>query len=135
MLPLTATRDGLREFAKMNTNPKYQETAKIAVQLLLSTGTSLNVKLFVGEMQRVNDLLNDGRKFIPFEDVSGQLRLVNKDKIVTVVPLDEEHKSPPEGGGAEKAPPSASPKMIRTRRPRKASGKSEARRRLPMHGP
>ncbi len=89
----------------MSTNPKYQATDKIAVQLLLSNGTSLNVKLFVGEMQRVNDLLNDGRKFIPFEDVSGQLRLVNKDMIVTIVPLDEEHKSPPEGGGAEKARP------------------------------
>lgn len=88
----------------MNTNPKYQETAKIAVQLLLSSGTSLNVKLFVGEMQRVNDLLNDGRKFIPFEDVSGQLRLVNKDMIVTIVPLEEEHESRPEGGTTTEAP-------------------------------
>ncbi len=93
----------------MSTNPKYQETDKILAQVLLSTGTSLNVKLFVGDMQRVNDLLNDGRKFIPFEDVSGQLRLLNKAMIITVIPLDEEDANRRERGAAEETPPLSAP--------------------------
>ena len=92
----------------MSTNPNYQKTDKIAVQLLLSSGGSLNVKLFVGEMLRVIDLLNDGRKFIPFEDVSGQLRLLNKAMIVTVIPLDEEPESRLEHGASEEVPPTVS---------------------------
>ena len=43
-------------------------------------------------MERVNDLLNDPRKFIPFEDITGTIRLVNKDSILTVVPADAENK-------------------------------------------
>ncbi len=74
----------------MSTNPKYKKTERIKVQVLLSSGSSLNVTMFVGQMDRVNDLLNDGRNFIPFEDVSGQLRLLNKAMIVTVIPLDQE---------------------------------------------
>ncbi|MCZ6448326.1 MAG: hypothetical protein O6831_08815 [Alphaproteobacteria bacterium] len=93
----------------MSTNPKYQKTDKITVQVLLSTGTSLNVKMFVGEMQRVNDLLNDGRKFIPFEDVSGQLRLLNKSMIITVIPLDDEDASRRERGATEGTPPLSTP--------------------------
>ena len=93
----------------MSTNSKHQETSKITVQVMLSSGTSLNVKLFVGEMQRVNDLLNDGRKFIPFEDVSGQLRLLNKSKIITVIPLDEEDANRGEPGASEETPPLGAP--------------------------
>ncbi len=98
----------------MSTNSKHQETNKITVELLLSTGTSLRVKLFVGGMQRVSDLLNDGRNFIPFEDVSGHLRLLNKAMIVTVIPSDEEYENRRERGAAEEAPPLAPPKSTDT---------------------
>ena len=39
--------------------------------------------------ERVTDLLNDPRRFIPYEDISGQVRVVNKSMIVSVIPLDE----------------------------------------------
>ncbi len=95
----------------MSTGPKHQETDKISVEVLLTTGISLRVNLFVNEMQRVNDLLNDGRNFIPFEDVSGQLRLLNKAMIVTVIPSDEENESRRERGAAEEAPPLDAPEI------------------------
>lgn len=89
----------------MATNPNYQETEKIAVELLLTSGNSIRVKLFVSGMQRVNDLLNDGRGFIPFEDISGQLRLVNKAMIVTVIPLDQDTETKAEEEAAQQQPP------------------------------
>ena len=72
----------------MSTNPMHQETEKISVELLLSTGSSIRVNLFLSGEQRVSDLLNDDRNFIPFQDISGQTRLVNKDRIVTAIPPD-----------------------------------------------
>jgi hypothetical protein len=41
---------------------------------------------FLAKGQRPLDMLNDSRKFIPFEDVSGSVRLVNKETIVSVKP-------------------------------------------------
>lgn len=72
---------------------KHQKTDKIEVELLLSGGTTFRVNLFVRDMERVNDLLNDPRTFIPFEDVTGQVRLVNKTMIATVIPSDEENEA------------------------------------------
>ena len=79
---------GPKEVTKMSTNPMHQETEKISVELLLSTGSSIRVNLFLSGEQRVSDLLNDDRNFIPFQDIAGQTRLVNKDRIVTAIPPD-----------------------------------------------
>jgi hypothetical protein len=92
----------------MATNPNYQETEKISVELLLTSGNSIRVNLFVSGMQRVNDLLNDGRAFIPFEDISGQLRLVNKAMIITVIPSDQ-GTGAKAGSAAEDVPQEAPP--------------------------
>lgn len=78
----------------MNTTPDRPQTDKVSVELTLTDGTSMRVKLFVRDMERVNDLLNDSRKFIPFEDVSGQIRLVNKAHILTVIPTDDGQRPP-----------------------------------------
>ena len=67
------------------------KTNKIEVELLLTGGTTFRANLFVHDMERVTDLLNDPRKFIPFEDVTGQIRLVNKESILTVIPADPEN--------------------------------------------
>lgn len=73
----------------MNTSTGHQPTEKVSVELTLADGTSLRVNLFVRDMERVNDLLNDPRRFIPFEDLGGQIRLVNKDHILTIIPADD----------------------------------------------
>ena len=70
---------------------KHQKTEKIEVELLLSDGATFRVSLFVRDMERVNDLLNDPRSFLPFEDLGEQVRLVNKTMIVTVIPHDEQN--------------------------------------------
>ena len=89
----------------MTTNPNYQETEKISVELLLTSGNSIRALLFVSGMQRVNDLLNDGRSFIPFEDISGQLRLVNKAMIVTVIPSGQDPVAATAAEATQEEPP------------------------------
>lgn len=56
------------------------------VELILSTGTGMKGFFFLAKGQRALDMLNDSRRFIPFEDVSGAVRLVNKEMIISVKP-------------------------------------------------
>jgi len=59
---------------------------KKEVELLLTTGNGMKGFFFLAKGQRPLDMLNDSRKFIPFEDIGGSVRLVNKDTIVSVKP-------------------------------------------------
>ena len=79
------------EFIEVAITDQVLKTNKIEVELLLTGGTTFRANLFVHDMERVTDLLNDPRKFIPFEDVTGQIRLVNKESILTVIPADSEN--------------------------------------------
>jgi hypothetical protein len=59
---------------------------KQEVELLLSTNTGMRGYFFLAKGQRSIDMLNDNRRFIPFEDISGNIRLINKDSIISVRP-------------------------------------------------
>jgi hypothetical protein len=45
---------------------------------------------FASRTQRVSDVLNDPRIFVPFVDVNGAVRLVNKSTVVEVRPAHQE---------------------------------------------
>ncbi len=79
----------------MSTNTQYKANEQIRVELTLNGGPSFYAYLFVHNLERVNDILNDPRKFLPFQDETGQVRLVNKAMIVTVIPSDEEYEARP----------------------------------------
>ena len=53
-------------------------------------------RFFVARGQRVADILNDARNFLPFADISGAVRLVNKSTIIQVKPTQQDD------GGREK---------------------------------
>ncbi len=74
------------------------KTEKTEVELQCTDGITLRGNLYVDEMKRVNDLLNDERAFIPFMDISGRVRLVNKNLIISVLPSEQEN-----GGRGEKS--------------------------------
>ncbi len=59
---------------------------KQEVELLLSSGNGMKGYFFLAKGQRALDMLNDSRKFIPFEDVAGAVRLINKDCVISVKP-------------------------------------------------
>ncbi len=75
---LEASNDNLRE--------ARSEKAAIEVDLTLANGTGLRGTLFLGPDERISDILNDGRAFIPFQDLGQSVRLIAKQAIVEVKP-------------------------------------------------
>ena len=63
--------------------PKY----KIEVQVELDNGTQLLGSMFVNQMQRTSDLLNDAREFLPFQTSDGTIVYLRKATIAKVVEL------------------------------------------------
>lgn len=61
---------------------------KTEVEVTFLNGCSMRGYFYLRQAQRVADLLNDSREFIPFEDVASAIRLVNKATIVEVKPTD-----------------------------------------------
>ncbi len=66
--------------------PKYG----IEVQVQLDDGTRLLGSLFVKQMQRISDLLNDPRQFLPFRNSDGTIVHLRKATIVKLVQLKQQ---------------------------------------------
>ncbi len=62
---------------------------KIEVRVELDNGTRLLGFLFVKPMQRLSDLLNDQRSFLPMQTADGLIAQVAKSTIAKVVQLDQ----------------------------------------------
>jgi hypothetical protein len=69
------------------------------VELTFLDGATMRGRFFVARGQRVADVLNDTRSFLPFADISGAVRLVNKSAVVHVKPSRQDD------GGREKGAP------------------------------
>ncbi len=66
--------------------PKYE----IEVQVELDNGTQLLGSLFVKQLQRISDLLNDPRQFLPFQNSDGTIVYLRKATIVKLVHLKQQ---------------------------------------------
>jgi hypothetical protein len=66
--------------------PKYETE----VQIELANGTQLLGYLFVKQTQRISDLLNDPRQFIPFKNSDGVVAHLRKETIVKVAQLKQQ---------------------------------------------
>jgi hypothetical protein len=66
------------------------------VELTFLDRVTMRGRFFVSRGQRVADVLNDARSFLPFADISGAVRLVNKSTIIQVKPAQQDD------GGREK---------------------------------
>ncbi len=66
------------------------------VELTFVDRATMRGRFFVSRGQRVADVLNDSRTFLPFADISGAVRLVNKSAIIDVKPARQDD------GGREK---------------------------------
>jgi hypothetical protein len=69
------------------------------VELMFLDRATMRGRFFVSRGQRVADVLNDARTFLPFADISGAVRLINKSTIVQVKPTQQDN------GGREKGRP------------------------------
>ena len=72
--------------------PKY----KTEIQVQFDDGVSLLGFIFLKQMQRVSDLLNDPRQFLPFQKSDGAIVYIRKATIAKVIELkqQDEHSAP-----------------------------------------
>ena len=76
-----------RERAIFTATHVTQKT-RTEVELTLADGRLLAGVLFTHAEQRVLDIVNDDRAFIPFEDADGQLTVINKSMIAHIRPME-----------------------------------------------
>ena len=64
---------------------------KFKVEVVITTmrEDSIRGTVFLGDGERVIDILNDSRKFIPISLSSGIIRLINKDAIFFIEPVGQ----------------------------------------------
>ncbi|WP_419904381.1 hypothetical protein [Kiloniella sp.] len=62
------------------------------VEIVLNTGEKLSGIFYAKQYERVSDLLNDARTFLPFKDTNDVMRIIAKETIFQVIP--REHNEP-----------------------------------------
>lgn len=65
---------------------------KAPVEIVCSDGAVLYGFLFVSQQGRLSDTLNDSRRYLPFEDASGDVAMLSKELILKTTPLDRAAK-------------------------------------------
>jgi hypothetical protein len=70
-------------------NEKFVFKKKLLVELELDTGTLMNGYLFLGQTQRLSDLMNDDRTYLPFEDMDGGITIFTKGMARRVKPVEK----------------------------------------------
>ena len=73
-----------------------KQKVKNKVELVLDDGTVMKGCLFLSPQQRILDILNDERAFLPFEDGEGTLIVILKTSIRRIKPDEQilEHDKP-----------------------------------------
>lgn len=66
----------------------YREKKKVAVNLQLADGTLLDGFVFCNQGERVSDVLNDTRDFLPFETHTSDIIMLRKGTIATILASD-----------------------------------------------
>ena len=66
---------------------KHKLTAE--VELTLTDGSVLTGKFFIHAMQRILDIMNDERPYVPFADSEGAFIVMRKSIIGRVKPVDQ----------------------------------------------
>ncbi len=61
---------------------------KVEVEVVFSDGTRLGGSVYVGQSQRVLDLLNDADPFFPLMRDDGEVLLIAKSSLAVCKPLD-----------------------------------------------
>ena len=59
-------------------------------EFVLDDGTVMKGSFFLNPQQRVLDILNDERAFLPFEDSEGTIIVIRKTTIRRIVPVEQE---------------------------------------------
>jgi len=71
-----------------DSDPKLQKI-KLAVEMEVDGGQRMLGSVFVSQKQRLPDLLNDDRTFLPFETSEGLIKIIRKSTIRCVTPMNQ----------------------------------------------
>ncbi len=71
-------------------NNNKRTKRRFEVELSLDDGSHVLCKLALGQGERLSDVMNDDRAFLPVETTHGQVVLLRKDTISKVVQLDQQ---------------------------------------------
>jgi len=63
---------------------------KTEVEITFINGATMRGYFYVAPGQRVADMLNDNRSFIPFQDIGNAIRLLSKSNIIDVKPTRQD---------------------------------------------
>lgn len=69
-------------------NTSYRAKKKVAVNLQLADGTLLDGFVFCNQGERVSDVFNDAREFLPFETHTSDIMMLRKGIIGTILARD-----------------------------------------------
>ncbi len=62
---------------------------RVGVEITLIDGSRMSGNLFLNRDERVLDLINDQRAFVPFEDASGTVSVLCNTAIIRVTPTQQ----------------------------------------------
>ncbi len=71
---------------------QLRQKVRAEVALTLIDGTVLKGSFFLSPQQRVLDMLNDHRPFLPFEDSEGTIIVIRKSTIARIIPIEQKLK-------------------------------------------
>lgn len=74
----------------------HRSKKKVAVNIKLEEGTVLDGFVFCSQDERVSDILNDTREFLPFETPTGEVMMLRKGVISNILTREKSNrKNPP----------------------------------------
>ena len=69
------------------TLPTDMKKDEVPVNIMLTDGTTLEGCVFAADGQRLLDLMNDRRAYIPYNDADGNITIVQKLSISRIAPI------------------------------------------------
>ena len=69
--------------------PTEMKMEEVQVSIMLTDGTTLDGCVFAGDGQRLLDLINDKRDFIPYANRDGEVTIIQKSTIALITPVNQ----------------------------------------------
>ena len=73
-----------------------REKTEVAVNIVLTDGITLECCFFAAQGQRLVDIMNDDRSYIPYVDAKGEVTIIQKSTICRITPVDQTNIKKPE---------------------------------------
>jgi hypothetical protein len=72
----------------LSSGSRIRTKTNVDVEVVLMDGTTILGTVFIGLSERVQELLNDSKRFFPLRLANNDLLMINKDACALVKPLD-----------------------------------------------